>query len=427
MGSRKRYDVASVRGLYTSLSDGWTYLNVHERPQIPERVSAAVARSFRTSTAMARPEPGHGSHARPEEPGVAVAAGLLAEARVAAAELVGGHPEAVVLGPSLEVLYHSLVLAMRPQLRYRSNLVLSGFGTEAHTAPFRAAGSTDIRWAQADLGTGALPAWQYRDLVDGSTRLVAFPAAQSLIGSIVDVAEVVEEVRSRSRAWVLVDVSAYAPYRLVDIEEWGADIVAVDFAQLGGPKLAALVFRDPRMFRRLDSLSPGLGREDSTAAKLETPISPGLAGGIAPTVAHLAHLVDLPVEQVTEDTTGRERLAYSMGQLSDYLNGLRDSLYQQLGSLPQVHIFGASGEVAEDTGYEVERLPRLSFAVRDVPAETVQRRLVSHSLVTGIAPPIPLLREMGAEEIGGAVTVALGPFTTTADLDHLVRVVASLA
>lgn len=38
------YDVFSVRGLYTSLGDGWTYLNAHDCPQIPERVSAAVAR-----------------------------------------------------------------------------------------------------------------------------------------------------------------------------------------------------------------------------------------------------------------------------------------------------------------------------------------------------------------------------------------------
>ena len=40
------YDVASVRGLYTSLSDGWTYLNAHDCPQIPERVSAAVSVSY---------------------------------------------------------------------------------------------------------------------------------------------------------------------------------------------------------------------------------------------------------------------------------------------------------------------------------------------------------------------------------------------
>ena len=422
MGSQTRYDVANVRGLYTSLSDGWTYLNAHDRPQIPERVSAAVARAFRTSTAMTRPGSTH-----QQEPCVPVAPGIIADARAAAAELVGGDPDAVVLGPSLQVLYQGLVTAMRPQLRYQSNLVLSHFDAEALTAPFNAADVADIRWAQADLGTGALPAWQYRELVDGSTRLVSVPAAQPLLGAVVDVAQVVEEVRARSRAWVLVDASAYAPYRLVDIEEWNADIIAVDFAQLGGPQLAALIFRDPRMFKRLDSLDPAYSRADGVAAKLETPVSVGLAGGVAATVEHLARFVDLPADEVTDATTGRDRLAHSMGQLAGYMDGLCDRLYQQLGSLPQVHIFGASGEVAQDSGDEVERLPRLSFAVRGVPAATVQRRLLDNALITGIAPDITLLREMGTEETGGAVTVALGPFTTTGDLDHLVRVVASLA
>ena len=58
------YDVASVRGLYTSLSDGWTYLNAHDCPQIPERVSAAVSRSFRLAPSVPAPEGRTGTHSR---------------------------------------------------------------------------------------------------------------------------------------------------------------------------------------------------------------------------------------------------------------------------------------------------------------------------------------------------------------------------
>ena len=47
------YDVFSARGLYTGLSDGWTYLNAHAVPQISERVTSGVARSFRMATAVA--------------------------------------------------------------------------------------------------------------------------------------------------------------------------------------------------------------------------------------------------------------------------------------------------------------------------------------------------------------------------------------
>ena len=84
-----------------------------------------------------------------------------------------------------------------------------------------------------------------------------------------------------------------------------------------------------------------------------------------------------------------------------------------------------TGEAAADA--TDNRLPRISFAVRGVPAETVHQRLFDNGLVTTLSPRTPLLTNMGVDEIGGAVTVALGPFNTSADVEHLTRVLASLA
>ena len=100
-------------------------------------------------------------------------------------------------------------------------------------------------------------------------------------------------------------------------------------------------------------------------------------------------------------------------------------MYTYLETLPAVHILGVTGEAA--AGASKDRLPRLTFAVQNVPAETVHRRLIDNGLVTTLALRTPLLTEMGADEIGGAVTVALGPFNTRHDIEHLTRVVASLA
>ena len=240
MVSLQSYDVASVRGLYTSLSDGWTYMNAHDCPQIPERVSAAVARSFRMSTAVARPEPRVGSHARPTV-GVPEGQSFLFDARSAIADLCNVSPERVVLGPSLPVLYSALVLAMRPLFRHRSSVVVCNADRPVLTdALARCAGDAQLRWAQTDLATGDVPAWQFGELVDGSTRLVAVPAAHEVLGSVVRVADIADTVRDRSRAWVLADVSAYAPYYLMDFDSFGADILGIDVAELGGPQVPPL-------------------------------------------------------------------------------------------------------------------------------------------------------------------------------------------
>ena len=112
--------------------------------------------------------------------------------------------------------------------------------------------------------------------------------------------------------------------------------MGLDLGLLGGPQLAALVFRDTRMFRRLDALDPvhtGKG-----ARKLETPISSGLAGGVGPLVDHLAALAG------GESGSRRKRLRTSMDALSAYLEELRADLYSFLSTLPAVHILGVTGK-----------------------------------------------------------------------------------
>ena len=414
------YDVASVRGLYTSLSDGWTYLNAHDCPQVPERVSAAVARSFRLATAVAAPEVNAGSHSR-KAMGRPEGEAFVASARHAVADLVGASAERVVLGPSLPVLYASLVTAMAPLFRHDSSVVLSPLDAPALTAALRRA-PAKARTAQADLGTGEVPAWQYEQLIDGTTRLVSLPAAHPQLGTVSSVAQIVDRVRGRSRAWVVVDASSYAPYHAIDFDEWGADVVGLDLGALGGPHMAALVVRDTAMFKRLEALT---GDERlSGAAKLQLDVSPGLAGGAAALVDHLADLVPHDGGR----STRRARLVKAMGETSLYLDGLRDDLYTFLGTLPAVHILGVTGEAASEASED--RLPRLTFGVQGVPSKTVYERLFDNGIVTTFTAPeqaTQLLTEMGIEEMGGAVTVGLGLFNTEADVEQLIRVVASLA
>ncbi|WKD58519.1 aminotransferase class V-fold PLP-dependent enzyme [Corynebacterium caspium] len=392
------YDVSGVRGLYASLADAWTYLNAHEYPLIPEKVAAGVARAFRSAT---NPLPLESK----------VQGDLyIAAAQEAIADFVGTNSASCVLiGPSLDVLYRDLMRAMRPLFRYGGGAVLSSFN-DARLNEVISDTVKDIRWAYPDLGTGELPAEQFDTLVDGTTRLVSIAAAHPLIGNIAPVAEIVEISRDRTRGWVLVDASAYAPYCLVDFDAWDADILAIDLQKLGGPQLAALVFRDASMLKRLDR------------TQFATPISAGLAGGIPRLVEHFATLVP----EHLPNATRRQRLETSIAALERYQTAMARDLITFIGSLPAVHIMGASGEVA--VGMERKpRIPRMSFAVHGVPTETVYRRLLDNHLLCALTPPDALLSEMGAEELGGTITVALGPYSTGYDVDHLTRVVASLA
>lgn len=399
------FDVARVRGLYTSLSDGWTYLNATGTPQVPEQVSGAVARCFRSSTVLEPVafgvEDAAGSHSRVHSAHLPMASRHIASARRALADLCGVGPDCVILGPSLEVLYAQLSEAVRPLMRRGATLVTS------RADKLRITGDYEQSFAESDLGTGEVPAFQFEKLVDGATRLVTISAAHRTVGNINPVEEIAEIVHRKSRAWVVVDASGIAGIRSVQLDDLGADIVALDCAAFGGPDIAALVFRDERMFPRVNA--------DAFTEK----VSPGLAGGVDAVVDHIASLDE------SARGTRKKRLASSVAAAGNYMHYLGGYLVDSLSALPSVHVFGVSGEAA--AGSTVDRIPVATFFIGHVPAITIHRRLIEHHLVTTMLESDPLLRDMGISDTRGVISVGLGPYNTTHDVDQLVRVVASLA
>lgn len=266
------FDNPSVRGLYTSLSEGWTYLNGQDAPQVPERVSAAVSRAFRIAPLLAPSEAASGSHSRVQRAGTRMGESFAAAARTAVADLVGGRPECVILGTSREALVDRLAHQMYRRLRLGQEIVLSRTDDAATVRPWARAGDlygARLRWAEPDLATGVLPTWQFADIVGPDTSVVAIGAANAHLGTVVDVRAVSDAVRARSSALVVVDVTSLAAFRPLDIEQLGADVVVLDLDEVCGLPVGALVFRSPEA---MDATLPiaGVG-SDRVLARLSAP------------------------------------------------------------------------------------------------------------------------------------------------------------
>ena len=99
-----------------------------------------------------------------------------------------------------------------------------------------------------------------------------------------------------------------------------------------------------------------------------------------------------------------------------YLGRVFAYLRHSLRSLPLVMVLGAP-EAA---------IPVLSFAVQGVPADRVISRLADNGVLAVSDGNSRVLEAIGVNDIGGAVTVGLGHYTTTAEVDQLVRTLASL-
>jgi selenocysteine lyase/cysteine desulfurase len=238
--------------------------------------------------------------------------------------------------------------------------------------------------------------------------LVAISSASSTLGTVTDLRAVTKLVHDGG-GLVVVDHSAAAPYRLIDIDEIDADVVAVNAVAWGGPPIGALVFREPSLIDSFSSVS--LNPYATGPARLEVGTHQfGLLAGVVASIEYLAGL--------DESARGsrRERLSLSMQSASTYMNRVFDYLLTSLRSLSTVMVIGRPET----------HIPVLSFAVSDVPAERVVQRLADNGILAVSNVSSRVLDVIGVNDVGGAVTVGLAHYTTTAEVDQLVRAPASL-
>ncbi|AIH68909.1 aminotransferase [Mycobacterium tuberculosis] len=395
------YDVARVRGLHPSLGDGWVHFDAPAGMLIPDSVATTVSTAFRRSGASTV-----GAH-----PSARRSAAVLDAAREAVADLVNADPGGVVLGADRAVLLSLLAEASSSRAGLGYEVIVSRLDDEANIAPWLRAAhryGAKVKWAEVDIETGELPTWQWESLISKSTRLVAVNSASGTLGGVTDLRAMTKLVHDVG-ALVVGDHSAAAPYRLLDIRETDADVVTVNAHAWGGPPIGAMVFRDPSVMNSFGSVSTN--PYATGPARLEIGVHQfGLLAGVVASIEYLAAL--------DESARGsrRERLAVSMQSADAYLNRVFDYLMVSLRSLPLVMLIGRPEA----------QIPVVSFAVHKVPADRVVQRLADNGILAIANTGSRVLDVLGVNDVGGAVTVGLAHYSTMAEVDQLVRALASL-
>ncbi|HEX6359422.1 cysteine desulfurase-like protein [Actinophytocola sp.] len=396
------FDVAAIRGWFPALGDGWIHLDAPAGMQVPEQVATAV------STALRAPVSGPGG----VFPASQRAEAIVDAARRAIADLVGCDPAGVVLGPNPAVLLQRVAEAVGAGWVIGDELVVSRLDHQQNIAPWlgvaQRAGAT-TRWAEIDIETCELPAWQYEGLINHRTKVVAVTAASGVVGTRPDLNKITALAREAG-ALVVVDASSAAPFVPMDIKAMGADVVAVNASAWGGPTVGALAFADPGLIERLPACS--LSPNQSGPGRLELgPHAYPLLAGLVASVDYLASLDDAATG------TRRERIQTSIGSAKSYQAGMLGKLISELRGLLHVTVIGDA----------MRRIPALAFTVAEVKASTAIVHLADRG-VCAFADDVPsgVFAALGVAEVGGAVRVGLAHYTTSVEIDALVEAVAAL-
>jgi cysteine desulfurase family protein (TIGR01976 family) len=371
---------------------------------VPESVAHAVG------SAMRMPVAGRG--------GVYPASGrteaLVAGARAAVAELVGGVAAGVVLGPNMTTLTWTMARALARTWGAGDEIVLSRLDHDANIRPWvqlAEARRVLVRWAEVDIETGELPAWQYDELLTRRTRLVALTAASSAIGTCPDVPAITARAHEVG-ALTYIDAVHAAPHFVLDQTELGADFLALSAAKWCGPHVGA-VSAHPQLLAQLepDKLVPAPDRVpdrfEGGAPAVE------LFAGVPAAVDHFASLCGDDVG------TRRERLRRSMAAVRRYERDLFDRLLSGLRSLPHVQVIGDPVRSAPTVAFTVSRL-----RPRQVAAELSRQGICARD---GDHYARELFDAIGVTESGGAVGLGLLHYNTAEEVERVLDALATLA
>lgn len=399
------FDVDRVRACYPALADGYAYLDGAAGTQLPHSVMDAMAGAYRAG--LSNSGGAFPASRRSDE--------ITAECRRAVADLTGGRPEGVVLGPNMTTLTYRLARTLAAGWGPGDEVVVTRLDHDANVRPWVQAASAVgavVRWADVQLPEGDLPLASFRRLISDRTRLVAVTAASNLIGTRPDVAGIAALAHAAG-ALAYVDGVHATPHGPVDVRELGADLYATSAYKWSGPHVGAVV-ADPALLESLapDKLAPAPAEvpdrfEQGTLAFADL-------AGVTAAVEHLASLAGLAARAGTR----RERILAGLAAAEAHEQDLFRVLLGGLDAMGHVTTYGKAARRTATAYFTVAgRTPRQV-------AEHLAGRKVN--VWDGDNYAWELAGALGLRETGGAVRAGLVHYNDRSDVERLLAAVAEL-
>ncbi|MDP9842153.1 cysteine desulfurase-like protein [Streptosporangium lutulentum] len=398
------FDVAHVRTLYPALSDGYAWLDAAAGTQVPQTVIDAISSAYRGGI-------GNSGGAFPAS---ARSDAIVAEARQAVADLVGGDAGGVVLGPNMTTLTYRFAYALAKQWGPGDEIVLSRLDHDANVRPWvqaaERAGAT-VKWASVEVPSGELPAGQYDDLVTERTRLVAVTAASNVLGTMPDIPRIAARAHAVGALLYLDGVHA-TPHAPVDMVALGADLYATSAYKWSGPHIGAVIGR-PELLEglRSDKLASS---SDEVPDRFETGTLPFAdLAGVTAAVKHLASLDP----QATG--TRRQRVLTSMSAVEAHEQAELAHLLKGLSALPHVRLVGSPARRTATVYFTVA-----GHTPRQVAEHLAQARI---NVWDGHCYAWEVTEAFGIRDSGSAVRAGLVHYNDRSDVNRLLNALEDLS
>jgi len=256
-------DVAAARARFSSLRQGFAFLDAPGGTQVPDEVGDAIARALREASANLG-----ASYATSVRVGQ-----ILAEAEATAARFLGCEPREVTFGPNMTSLNFALSRTAAREFRPGDEILVSCLDHDAGVAPWlEIAHDRDLVVRHVALHDDTtLDFDDLEDKLGPRTQVVAFAWASNAVGTVTDARRVCQLAHDAGAlAWV--DAVHYAAHEPIDVRQIDADVLICSPYKFCGPHLGvaygrAEVTEQWRPYKARPAPASPLGRSFETGTQ----------------------------------------------------------------------------------------------------------------------------------------------------------------
>lgn len=221
-------NVDEVRARFSSLRDGFAFLDAPGGSQVPDEVGDAIARALREASANLGA--GYATSFRVQE--------ILETAEAHAARFLGCEPHEITFGPNMTSLDFTFSRTAGRDFRRGDEILVSSADHDGGVAPWiELAHDRDLVVRHVELHPDTT--LDFDDLaakLSERTRVVAFAWASNAVGTVVDAARVCRMAHDAGAlAWI--DAVHYAAHEPIDVRAVDADVLICSPYKFCGPHL----------------------------------------------------------------------------------------------------------------------------------------------------------------------------------------------
>ena len=382
-------DVAAIRARFSSLRQGFAFLDAPGGSQVPDEVGDAIAAALREASANLGAV--YATSLRVKE--------ILERAEANAARFLGCQPDEVIFGPNMTSLDFTLSRTAGRGFAPGDEILVSSADHDGGVAPWlELARDKDLVVRHVELNDDTT--LDFGDLerkLGSRTRVVAFAWASNAVGTVVDARRVCKLAHEAGAlAWV--DAVHYAAHEPIDVREIGADVLICSPYKFCGPHLGLAYGRAEVIERwRPYKARPAPGRP--LGRSFETGTQPyELLAGFNATMDYLDSIGGFAAIVPYERSLGQR-----------FLDGAGDA----------VTVYGLPGMAG--------RVPTFLVNVDGVPADDVVRRLADAQIGVWAHDSwysLDLYQRLGYQD--KSVRIGFIHYNTEEEVDRLLEALAGM-